>query len=222
VTDTADGATRPARPADTGPVDAGPIIVVTAIALSPLARGVLADRLGPGHVVVDIRDAGDAADIVLIPPASPQLLGSLRAMFPRARLLITEFTDDAFGAAFAGPVAQSINSGADGYFVAPTIDELASATQRAGQEREPFAELTGGRDAGRTSARPQLPHPSTSAGSRDATPSAVHIDLPSWAEQLGVDIELLRRLAAPLLSQLEQQGLEVSLIGSPKHPAHRR
>ncbi|GGN43666.1 hypothetical protein GCM10011578_093990 [Streptomyces fuscichromogenes] len=68
----------------------GPLIVVTAIAVEQSVREALAQRLGPGHIVLDIRDAGPDADIVLIPSASAQLLGILRLRFPQARILATE------------------------------------------------------------------------------------------------------------------------------------
>ena len=210
----ADQTSEPATAVSATDVDNGPIIVVTAIALSPAAREELADRLGPGHLVVDIRDAGETADIVLIPPASPQLLGCLRATFPQASLLITEFTDDDFGANFAGPVARSINSGADGYFVAPTIDELASATQQVSRGQLPFAELTGGHP-GRPLARRQLDGGDADPIAADGGAGTVQIDLSSWADQLGIDSETVRRLAAPLLAQLHEQGLEVWLTARP-------
>jgi len=81
----------------------GPIIVVTAIALKRAAREALAQRLGPGHIVLDIRHAGPDADIVLVPPAGAQLLGILRRQFPQARMLATEFTDDSYGADHGRP-----------------------------------------------------------------------------------------------------------------------
>lgn len=39
----------------------GPVVVVVAMALKPAAREALAHQLGPGHIVVDIRDASDTA-----------------------------------------------------------------------------------------------------------------------------------------------------------------
>lgn len=179
----------------------GPVVVVTAMSLTPAARSVLAERLGPGHVVVDIRDAGNTADIVLVPPASPQLLGMLRGMFPDARLLVAEFTDAEYGAGFGGPVARSIDSGADGYFVAPTVDELAAATHQAAATPKVAGALTGFVDGGRHPLPGGMPRPHLT------------IDLDLWAAQSGVDIEQVRLLAAPLLSQLRQQGFEIHVTG---------
>lgn len=123
----------------------GPIIVVTAIELKRTAREALAQRLGPGHIVLDIRHAGPDADIVLIPAASTQLLGILRRQFPRARILATEFTDDSYNADFRGPISRILASDIDGYFMAPTMDDLARVTQSVG--RAVAGALTSGREA---------------------------------------------------------------------------
>ncbi|MFJ2954514.1 hypothetical protein [Streptomyces sp. NPDC087270] len=126
--------------------EGGPIIVVTAIALKPRVRDALAQRLGPGHILLDIRHAGPDADIVLIPPASAQLLGHLRRQFPQARILATEFTDDSYGADFRGPISHILDSDIDGYFMAPTLDDLARVTHSAG--RAVAGALAGGTGSG--------------------------------------------------------------------------
>lgn len=195
----------PPTPAGVGD---GPVVVVTAMSLTPAARSTLAERLGPGHIVVDIRDAGNTADIVLVPPASPQLLGALRGMFPDARLLIAEFTDAEYGAEFRGPVARSIDSGADGYFVAPTLDELAAATHQAAASPKVAGAVTGPIDA-------------PTALPRGLSGPRLEIDLGLWATSTGVEIGRLRQLAGPLLSQLRQQGFDVRLTG-PDGPSMTR
>lgn len=196
----------PLTPAGVGD---GPVVVVTAMSLDPAARSTLAERLGPGHVVVDIRDAQNTADIVLVPPASPQLLGMLRGMFPDARLLIAEFTDAEYGAEFRGPVARSIDSGADGYFVAPTLDELAAATHQAAASPRVAGALTGSVDRKPLALPHELPRP------------RLEIDLGLWATQTGVDIGRLRQLADALLGQLRQQGFDVRVTG-PDDPSMTR
>ena len=121
----------------------GPIVVVTAMSLSREARAALAVRMGPGHVVRGIREAGHVADIVLVPAASGQLIGALRAMFPHAKILITELTDDEFGLTYGGPLQRALDSGADGYFIAPDLDRVAEVAREVGAGRAAAA-LTAG------------------------------------------------------------------------------
>jgi hypothetical protein len=122
----------------------GPIVVVTAMSLKPAVREALADRLGPGHIVRDIRDAGHRADVVLVPAVSGQLVGGLREMFPGARILVTELSDVEFGLDLPGPVSRIMRSGVDGYFVAPDLGHLAAATREAARG-DSVAALTTGR-----------------------------------------------------------------------------
>lgn len=121
----------------------GPVVVVTAMSMSKAARAALAARMGPGHVVRGIREAGHVADVVLVPAASAQLIGALRAMFPGAKLLITELTDDEFGLSYGGPLQRSLDSGADGYFIAPDLDRVAEVAREVGAGRAAAA-LTAG------------------------------------------------------------------------------
>ncbi len=193
--------------------DSGPVIVVTAMELRPEAREALAERLGPGHVVRDIREAGHTADLVLVPATSPQLVGALRAMFPDARILVTEFTDPLFGADFAGPVARSAESGVDGYFVVPSLDELAAITFQAAQGRPVAGLLTSGRaprpELGEATApaRGQLRFldsgTSESAGS-GAGVGAIMIDVDQWPAD-----DTFRRFARMIIDQLRDQGIDV-------------
>ncbi|WP_161606364.1 hypothetical protein [Microlunatus speluncae] len=179
--------------------EAGPVIVVTAMDLSVEARQALAERLGPGHVVRDIREAGDTADLVLIPAVSTRLIGGLRRLFPGARILVTEFTDPRFDADFAGPVARTAEAGVDGYFVVPSLDELASITYQAARGR-PAAGLLGS-------------GPSPRAALGDATGPAdldrggtgsILIDVDQWPAD-----DTFRRFARMIIDQLRDQGIEV-------------
>lgn len=200
-----------------------PVVVVTAIAVKQPVRDALAQRLGPGHIVVDIRHAGPDADIVLVPPASAQLLGCLRMKFPQARVLATEFTDDSFGADFRGPLSRILTSDIDGYFMAPTIDDLARVTHSVG--RAVAGALTGGTGGDR-----RRPVDFLEANRRlllerggDADPSAagqpphsgVTIDLAAWARALDGNARILADLAWPLILQFVQQGVPVTVIGDP-------
>lgn len=195
----------------------GPIVVVTAIALKRRAREALAERLGPGHIVVDVREAGPDADIVLVPPASPSLIGLLRGMFPGARVLATEFTDDAYGANFRGPISSILDSDIDGYFIAPSMDQLARVTRDVG--RSAIAALPSGA-AGSTSG-PVHPADLLQANRRalegggPQKQDAVTIDLESWAQDLQGDADVLADLVWPLILQLTHQGLDVIVVGNP-------
>ncbi|MFJ8155119.1 hypothetical protein [Streptomyces sp. NPDC094468] len=226
---------EPALPAAGGPAGArgeplvgeatkgGPVIVVTAIAVEQAVREALAQRLGPGHIVLDIRDAGPDADIVLIPPASAQLLGILRLRFPQARILATEFTDDSYDADFRGPISRILASDIDGYFMAPTVDDLARVTQSAG--RAIAGALTSGAADGwrrpvdflEANRRLLL----ESGGGADPcaddeeVPGGVTIDLDGWAGALEGDARILADLAWPLILQFVRQGLRVTVIGDP-------
>ncbi|MDN5726533.1 MAG: ATP-binding protein [Propionibacteriales bacterium] len=133
----------PAPEEDAGSVtDAGLTVVVTAMSLSARARAELGSRLGPGHVVRDIRDAGNTADIVLAPAASPQTLSGLRAMFPGATVLVGELSDEDFGVHHPGPIGRMLEGGADGYFVMPGLEVAAAVTRDVAAGRRPLA-ITG-------------------------------------------------------------------------------
>lgn len=172
----------------------GPVIVVTAMSLTADARDALAAQLGPGHVVRDIREAGNTADLVLVPPVSRQLVGGLKALFPGARVLVAEFSDPRYGADFAGPVARSVAAGVDGYFVAPSLDELASITYEAAQGRPIAGVLSGGTDQARAV-----------EGSGSGSP-VIMIDLAGWPAD-----ETFLGFAAAIVEQLRDQGIEVVL-----------
>src|SRR3954454_18125563 len=108
------GLTRPARH------------LVVAFPLGADAVAVLADRLGSGFAVRDVRDDGPAADIVLAPPCSPQAIGHLKREFPGAAVVIVELEDLLRGVDLGGPVSRSLAAGADAYYVAPSTEALGT------------------------------------------------------------------------------------------------
>lgn len=111
--------------------------LVVAFPLGDEAVAVLAERLGGGFAVRDIRTEGPAADIVLAPPSSPRLIGHLKRQFPDAVVVITELEDLLRGVDFGGPVRRALDAGADAYYVARSIEALGSflgALPLAGRE----------------------------------------------------------------------------------------
>ncbi len=87
--------------------------------------------IGAGFELVDIKVSDGTEDIVLVPSSSQQLTGKLRAAFPGAALLVVEVEDSEHGIRLGGQVLRTLDAGADGYFVARSIDELASIVNRA-------------------------------------------------------------------------------------------
>ncbi|MGC9670275.1 hypothetical protein ACNTMW_27495 [Planosporangium sp. 12N6] len=47
------------------------------------AHASLSDQLGSGYIVVDMQSAPATADVLLVPPISPQLIGQLEIEPPR-------------------------------------------------------------------------------------------------------------------------------------------
>jgi len=111
--------------------------LVVAFPLGDDAVAVLADRLGRGFAVRDIRADGPAPDIVLAPPGSPQLIGHLKREYPDAIVVITELEDLGRGVKLGGPVSRSLDAGADAYYVAKSTEALGTflgALPLAGRE----------------------------------------------------------------------------------------
>lgn len=100
-------------------------VVATAMELSTAARVALATRLGADYVVLDMHAAPATTDVLLVPPGSPQLIAALRAMFPEARVIVTEIEDHELGVQYHGPVRRLLDAGADAYLPPATLPHLA-------------------------------------------------------------------------------------------------
>ncbi|MEV4067427.1 hypothetical protein [Nonomuraea dietziae] len=100
-------------------------VVVTAMALSKKARVALSTQLGADYVVLDMHAAPATADVLLVPAGSPQLIGALRSMFPKARVVVTEIEDPELGVRYHGPVRRLLDAGADAYLPPATLPLLA-------------------------------------------------------------------------------------------------
>jgi antitoxin (DNA-binding transcriptional repressor) of toxin-antitoxin stability system len=111
-------------------------VVVTAMKLSERARTALSAELGAGHIVLDLGAAPATADVVLVPPGSPQLIGRLRAQFPDARIVVTEIDDPELGVSFRGPVGRLLAAGAEAYLPASTVPRLAAGIAHAMDRRQ--------------------------------------------------------------------------------------
>lgn len=105
--------------------------VVVTFSLRPGAERRLAEVLGADFELVDIKASAGDEDIVLVPSTSRQLVGKLREAFPAAALLAVEVEDVELDVRFGGQVTRTLDAGADGYFVARSVDELASIVDRA-------------------------------------------------------------------------------------------
>lgn len=114
-------------------------VVATAMKLSASARRALSGSLGEGYIVLDMHAAPATADVVLVPPSSPQLIGGLRSMFPDARIVIAEVEDDVLGVSYRGPVHRMLDAGAEVYLPPVTIPRLAGQLDRVVTERRGIA-----------------------------------------------------------------------------------
>jgi antitoxin (DNA-binding transcriptional repressor) of toxin-antitoxin stability system len=100
-------------------------VVATAMKLSDTARNKLSAELGTDYIVLDMWDAPKTADVLLIPAISLKLLGSLRAMFPSARVVVAELDDPELGISYPSPVRRLLDAGADLYLATTTVPSLA-------------------------------------------------------------------------------------------------
>ncbi|PZG31046.1 hypothetical protein C1I98_30450 [Spongiactinospora gelatinilytica] len=103
----------------------GVTVVATAMELSAKARTSLSNQLGADYIVLDMNAAPTTADVLLVPPVSPQLIAALRPMFPKARVIVTEIQDDELGVDYQGPVRRLLDAGADAYMPPSTVPHLA-------------------------------------------------------------------------------------------------
>ncbi|HVV22191.1 MAG TPA: hypothetical protein VHF06_22350 [Pseudonocardiaceae bacterium] len=106
-------------------------VVATAMKLSAAARAALSAELGAEYIVLDMASAPRTADVLLVPPVSPQLIGNLRSMFPKARVVVTEIDDPELGVRYQGPVGRMLDAGAETYLTSTTIPLLALQLDRA-------------------------------------------------------------------------------------------
>lgn len=100
-------------------------VVATAMKLSAAARRSLSAELGAGYVVLDMHAAPTTADVLLVPPASPQLIGNIRSLFPKARVIVTEIEDPDLGVDYRGPIGRMLDAGAETYLAATAVPRLA-------------------------------------------------------------------------------------------------
>lgn len=122
-------------------MDYGDVMVVaTAMKLSASARASLSAQLGPDYIVLDMHAAPRTADVVLAPPASPRLIGNLRSMFPKARVIIAEIEDEDLGVSYHGPVRRMLDAGAETYLTSTTIPRLAMQLDHAITQRPQIAD----------------------------------------------------------------------------------
>ncbi len=121
---------RTSRAAERLAEDDDVTVVATAMKLSAQARAKLSEQLGPGYIVLDLHSAPKSAEVLLVPPISPQLIGSLRNSFPEARVIIAEVEDAEHGVLYEGPVRRLLNAGAEAYLPASTIPRLAKQLER--------------------------------------------------------------------------------------------
>jgi antitoxin (DNA-binding transcriptional repressor) of toxin-antitoxin stability system len=120
-------------------------VVATAMKLSASARTALSAELGADYIVLDLHAAPVTADVLLAPPASPQLIGSLRSMFPKARVIIAEIDDDVLGVSYHGPVRRMLDAGAETYLTSTTIPRLAKQLDHTITRRHQITGGTSGR-----------------------------------------------------------------------------
>jgi antitoxin (DNA-binding transcriptional repressor) of toxin-antitoxin stability system len=136
------------------PVDPDHVTVVaTAMKLSAAARGALSAELGENCIVLDMHAAPRTADVVLVPPGSPQLVAGLRSAFPDARVVVTEIEDPDLGVSYRGPIRRMLDAGAEAYLASTTIPRLGAQLGRVIVERKQIA----GGPAGRLEIEPTDP-----------------------------------------------------------------
>lgn len=111
-------------------------VVATAMKLSASARMSLSAELGSDYLVLDLHSAPATADVLLVPPVSPQLIGSLRAKFPKARVVLAEVEDAELGVSYHGPVRRLLDAGAETYLTSANVPHLARQLDHAVTQRQ--------------------------------------------------------------------------------------
>lgn len=128
--------------------------VVAAVPLKRRAKAFLSEQLGEGFDLLDIREAGSRADVVLCPPCSPQAVSRLTSAFPGASLVVMELQDLEHGIDIRGPVGRILDAGAAAYYIAPSAAALGEFLTALDQRRHPS---TSGADEADASAPAALP-----------------------------------------------------------------
>jgi hypothetical protein len=120
--------TRTASDVDPGTRDVYDNVTVVAatMKLSRAARAALSEQLGPDYILLDLHSAPKTADVVLVPPVSPQLIGALHETYPKARVVVAEIEDPELGIRYEGPIRRMIDAGAETYLASTTIPRLAA------------------------------------------------------------------------------------------------
>lgn len=108
----------------------GVTVVATAMKLSAQVRSRLSEEFGADYLVLDMHDAPTTADVLLVPPVSPQLVGSLGAMFPSARVVVTEIEDEELGVSYGGQVGRLLEAGAAAYLPPRPVAQVADGVRR--------------------------------------------------------------------------------------------
>ncbi|WP_370318135.1 hypothetical protein [Amycolatopsis sp. CFH S0740] len=114
-------------------------VVATAMKLSASARMSLSAELGSDYLVLDLHSAPATADVLLVPPVSPQLIGGLRAQFPKARVVLAEVDDPELGVSYHGPVRRLLDAGAETYLTSANVPHLARQLDHAVTRRQQLA-----------------------------------------------------------------------------------
>ena len=105
--------------------------VVITFALSSRAQEHLSELLGDRVELVDVRAADGQEDAVLVPSTSRQLVSKIDSAFPRAVVLVVEIEDPDYGLGLGGQVMASLDAGADRYYVARSLHQLADVVEHA-------------------------------------------------------------------------------------------
>jgi DNA-binding NarL/FixJ family response regulator len=109
----------------------GPKRVVVTFPLPAKAWAQLAETLGDGVELVEIRSADGEEDAVLVPSTSRQLIAKLSNAFPQAAVIVVEVEDHDHGVRLGGQVMRTLDAGADGYYVARSMEQLAGVVEQA-------------------------------------------------------------------------------------------
>lgn len=129
----ASASAEPANAADRPGVS----VVATAMPLSDEARARLSDEFGSDYIVVDLKEAPDSAEVVIVQPVSVQLIGILKRQFPGARIMVAEIDDEQLGVDYTGPVQRALDAGATAYLPPSDLTAVATTVHRILKDEAP-------------------------------------------------------------------------------------